>query len=261
MKSQLQALKAELLKNRYSTIIWVTFIAFALAPVMGGVFMLILKNPETAAQAGALNSKMQIMGASADWISFLDILTQAMGIGGIMVFGFVASWIFGREYSDGTAKDLLALPVSRVQILNAKFAVYVLWCLGLAASNLLLGGLIGLLLQLPGASPGLFATHFQVYGTTTLLTIALGTPIAFFALWGKGYLAPLGFVALTLVFAQVIAATGYGYYFPWSVPGLFSGSGGEYKAQLDAASYGILALTSLAGYLAATTYWKYADQT
>lgn len=259
MKSQIQALKAELLKNRYAGIIRVTFIAFALAPLMGGVFMLILKNPEAAANSGALNSKMQMMDVSADWNSFLGILTQAMGIGGIMVFGFVASWIFGREYSDGTAKDLLALPVSRTQILNAKFVVYGLWCLGLAVSNLLLGGLTGLLLQLPAPDAGLIGNQLSDYGITTLLTIALGTPIAFFALWGKGYLAPLGFVALTLVFAQVIAATGYGYYFPWSVPGLFSGAGGEFKAQLNAASYAVLALTCIAGYVATTAYWKYAD--
>lgn len=89
----------------------------------------------------------------------------------------------------------------------------------------------------------------------------LGTPIAFFAIWGKGYLAPLGFVALTLVVAQIIAATGYGYYFPWSVPGLYSGAGGEYTAQLDFTSYTIVILTSIVGYVATVLYWNYSDQT
>src|SRR5690606_5393903 len=46
---------------------------------------------------------------------------------GVLLFGFVASWLFGREYADGTAKDQLALPVSRTQILNAKYIYYVLW--------------------------------------------------------------------------------------------------------------------------------------
>lgn len=177
------------------------------------------------------------------------------------MFGFVASWIFGREYADGTAKDLLALPTSRTKILNAKFSIYVAWCFALAVSNLSIGLVIGTLLQVPVLKMNLISTHLTDYFLTTLLTVLLGTPIAFFAIWGKGYLAPLGFVALTLVFAQIIAATGYGYYFPWSVPGLFSGAGGAYKAQLNVTSFAILILTGIVGYLATVVFWEYADQT
>jgi ABC-2 type transport system permease protein len=261
MKGQGQALQAELIKNKYSTILWVTFIAFALAPIMGGVFMLIMRHPEAMAKAGGLSAKAQVMNFSADWNSYFGILTQAVGVGGVLVFGFVASWVFGREYSEGTAKDLLALPTSRAKILNAKFIVYICWCFTLTVSNLLLGFLIGTVLQLPTMDMNLFSTHLTNYVLTTLLTILIGTPIAFFALWGKGYLAPLGFVALTLVFAQVIAATGYGNYFPWSVPGLFSGAGGEYKSGLNSLSYLILFLTSILGYFATLAFWKYSDQT
>ncbi len=259
MSGQVQALKAELIKNKYSTILWVTFIAFALAPIMGGIFMLIMRDPEALAKAGALHTKVQVMHIVADWNSYLGILTQAIGIGGVLVFGFVASWVFGREYSDGTAKDLLALPTSRANILNAKFIIYIIWCMGLALSNLLIGFFIGTILQLPSLTMSLVSTYLTTYFTTALMTIVIGTPIAFFAIWGKGYLAPLGFVSLTLVFAQIIAATGYGYYFPWSIPGLFSGAGGEYKAQLNGLSYSILVLTSIAGYIATVTFWKLAD--
>lgn len=261
MNGQLNALSAELLKNRHSKILWVTFIAFAMAPVMGGVFLLIMKSPDAMAKAGALNAKAQMMGFSANWVAYLEILSQAIGVGGILIFGFVASWVFGREYSDGTAKDLLALPTSRITILNAKFIVYLLWCLALAVSNLLIGFFISLFLQLPLPEANLIYNGLLNYFNTTVLTVLLGTPIAFFAIWGQGYLAPLGFVALTLVFAQVIAATGYGYYFPWSIPGLYSGVGGEYRAQLNLISYTIVGLTSIAGYFLAIGYWRYADQT
>jgi len=260
MSGQIQAVRAELLKIKHAKVLWVTFIAFALAPIMGGVFMIILQNPEALAKAGPLSAKSQAMNVSADWGSFLSILTQAVGVGGILVFGFVASWLFGREYSDGTAKDLLALPTSRTTILNAKFIVYACWCLAIALSNLLIGAIIGLLLQIAVPESFPVSSLLSDYFLTTILTVVLGTPIAFFAIWGKGYLAPLGFVALILVFAQIIAATGYGHYFPWAVPGLYSGSGGEYKEQLDGLSYGILILVSIAGYVATVVYWKYADQ-
>ena len=261
MNGQLQALKAEWIKNKHSPILWVSFIAFSLAPVMGGVFMLMMKDPQVMANPGSLNTKIKMMEFSANWDAYLGILTQAVGVGGILIFGFVASWIFGREYSDGTAKDLLALPVSRTRIINAKFIIYFAWCLALVVSNLLIGFLLGTLLQIPGPAHAAFTAHINTYFITTLLTLALGTPIAFFAIWGKGYLAPLGFVALTLVFAQVIAAAGYGNYFPWSVPGIFSGSAGKYKDQLNLLSYAVLFLAGIAGYILTIQYWKYADQT
>lgn len=255
------ALKAELIKNSHSNIVWVTFIAFALAPAMGGIFMLIMQNPDAVSKAGMLNAKAGAMNFTASWESYFGILTQAIGVGGVLVFGFVASWLFGREYSDNTAKDLLSLPTSRVKILNAKFIVYAAWCIALAISNLLLGLLMGFALSLPAMNTGITLMLLQDYAITTALTIAIGTPIAFFAILGKGYLSPLGFVALTLVFAQVIAATGYGHYFPWSVPGLYSGAGGAYKEGLDTVSYVILALVSVMGYISTVGYWKYADQT
>ncbi|WP_276365541.1 ABC transporter permease [Chryseolinea sp. H1M3-3] len=261
MSGQLQALKAELIKSQYANILWITFIAFGLAPVMGGVFMLIMTNPDAIALAGPLKAKSDVMHFSADWKSYFELLTQAIGVGGVLVFGFIASWIFGREYSEGTAKDLLALPTSRTQIINAKFFIYGGWSFALVISNLLLGLLIGTLLQISDAQSFSLASYLFDNFVTTVLTILLGTPIAFFAIWGKGYLAPLGVVALALVFSQVIAAAGFGYYFPWSVPGLFSGAGGIYKAQLNSMSYTILILTSFAGYVATVFFWKLADQT
>lgn len=261
MKQQIQALRAEIIKLKHSKIFWATFIAFGIAPLMGGVFILIIQDGEAMAKAGGFAAKVKAMNFEANWKSYFDILTQAVGVGGVLVFGFVASWIFGREYSDGTAKDLLSLPISRTKILNSKFILYAFWCILLVLSNLLITILLGIIMQLPAINMSLFSSFLTDYLITTLLTIIIGTPIAFFAIWSKGYLAPLGFVALTLVFAQVIAATGYGTYFPWSIPGLYSGAGGEYKMLLNKYSYGILILTSIAGYLLTIIYWNRADQT
>ena len=150
MNQQVQAIIAEYVKNKHARIKWVTFIAFSLAPVFGGVFMLLMKDAGYDGLSGAFKAKATLMAFEANWESYIGLLSQAVGIGGVLIFGFVASWLFGREYSDGTAKDLLALPVSRIKILNAKFFYYVIWCLALVVSNLFLGLLIGLSLQLEG---------------------------------------------------------------------------------------------------------------
>lgn len=262
MKQQIQAFRAEILKNRHSRIIWITFLAFSLAPLFGGTFMLLMKGNGYEGLSGAFKSKAVLLSFEANWNSYLGLLSQAVGVGGVLIFGFVASWLFGREYSDGTAKDLLSLPISRVKLLNAKFIYYTLWCFALVVSNLLLGLLIGLALNLSGWSIELFSENIKIYFITTILIILLNTPIAFFAVAGKGYLTPLGIVAVLLVLAQIIGAMGIGNYFPWAVPGLYSGSGGtDMKADLNLLSYLILVITSIAGYFSTIIWWKYADQT
>ncbi|HSD64586.1 MAG TPA: ABC transporter permease [Ignavibacteriaceae bacterium] len=262
MKQQIDAIIAEIHKNKHSKIILVTFIAISLAPIFGGVFMYLMAEGNTGGLSGAFKSKAQLMSFEANWNSYLGLLSQAVGVGGVLIFGFIASWLFGREYSDGTAKDLLALPVSRTKILNAKFIYYVVWCFAVAIWNLVLGILIGFLLNIPGWSAAVFSNNIEVYIVTTVLIVFLNTPVAFLAISGKGYLIPLGLVAITLVLAQIIGALGFGNYFPWAVPGIYSGSGGEeLKSQLNFASYLILFVISFAGYAAAVFWWKYADQT
>lgn len=256
----MNAIQAEWLKLKNASILWVSFIAFGIAPVMGAVFILIMRDPEALANAGALSLKIEAMGIKPDWNAYLGLLTQAIGVGGVLVFGFVASWVFGREYTDGTAKDLLSLPSSRTRILNAKFIIYVFWCLTLVISNLLTGLILGWLLQLPLMETDQTLRQLTIYFNTTFLTVIIGTPIAFFALRGRGYLAPLGFVALTLVIAQIIAASGYGAYFPWAVPGLYSGISPEYRESLNALSFVIVFFTGIIGYLTTIFYWKYTDQ-
>ena len=261
MKIFLKALQVEILKTTRSSIVRASFIAFGLAPVMGALFILMIQYPENFTQAGGLYNKAKTMNFENNWTSYMGILSQAVGVGGILIFGFVASWIFGREYSDSTAKDLLSLPTSRTTIIKAKFALYTFWCLSLAISNMCLAFILGFLLDLPAVEFQAVLLQLSKYAMTTLLTVLVGTPIAFFAIYGKGYLVPLAFVALTLVFAQVIAAAGYGNYFPWSIPGLYSGTGGDYKDNLGQVSYFILLLTGISGYLATVFYLKCADHT
>ena len=262
MKQQMQAFVAEVIKNRHSRITWVTFIAFSLAPVFGGVFMLMMKGSGAEGLSGAFKSKAVLLSFEANWDSYLGLLSQAVGVGGVLIFGFVASWLFGREYSDGTAKDLLSLPISRAKILNAKFIYYIIWCTALVVSNLLLGLLIAAPLGLPGWDSAMFLGNLRVYFITTAMIILLNTPIAFFAIAGRGFMTPLGIVAILLVLAQIIGAMGFGTWFPWAVPGIYSGSGGaDLKAGLNLFSYLLIVLTGIAGYISTLLWWRLADQT
>lgn len=258
MKEQINAFIAEVSKNRHSKIIWITFAVFSLAPIFGGIFIFLMKS---GGLSGAIKAKAELNSFQVNWNSLLGLLSQAVGVGGIIIFGFVASWLFGREYSEGTVKDLLSLPVSREKILNAKFIYYFIWCLFLVLSNLIMGLLIGFLLQVPNWSLVLFVEDMKVYFVTALLAIIVDLPIAFFAITGKGYLVPLGIVIVLVVLAQIISALGMGTYFSWAIPGIFSGSGGEnFKLQLNYISFLIVFITGISGYVGTILWWKYSDQ-
>lgn len=243
----------------HSKVPFITLLALLLVPFIGGFFMFVLKDPVSAQKLGVVSAKAQITG-TADWPSYLSLLAQAIAIGGLMVFGFMASWIFGREYSDRTIKDLLALPISRSAIVFSKFLVIFLWCSMLAILVFVIGLVVGNAIDLPGGSLEAVLRGFSVYIICTLLTILLSAPVALFASIGRGYLSPLGFVVFTLVLAQIVAATGYGQFFPWSIPALASGVAGSENAMIGDISIIIVLLTSITGLIATTLWWSYADQ-
>jgi ABC-2 type transport system permease protein len=255
----MNSLKAELIKCKHSPIIPISFIIFSMVPLMAGIMMQVMKNPGILADASLIKTKMEVLNVSANWDAMFLILKQGMGIGGIVIFGFLVSWLFGREYSDHTLKDLLSLPTTKTAIIHAKLTVFFLWAIALAISYLLLGMLIGIILCLPGFDVAGFSIHLQEYAITTLLTLLISVPIAFFAMLGRGYLAPLGFFILTVFFSQIIAALGLGHYFPWAIPALYSGAAGEYKEQLNVMSYVVLIITSIAGYCMTVIYWNKTD--
>jgi ABC-2 type transport system permease protein len=233
-----------------------TTLGFILIPLASGFFMVVLKDPELARRVGLISIKARLMAGTADWPTYIGLLAQAIAGGGIVLFGLVATWVFGREYSDRTVKDLLALPVSRSAIVCAKFVVVALWSAALAVLVCLVGFAVGTAIGLPQGS-----AQLVVQGTTTTvvaacLTIALVTPVAYFASAGHGYLPPMGFVFLVLLLAQVIAAAGWGEYFPWSIPGLYSQG-----THIGAVSYAMVALTGVAGVVGTVLWWELADQT
>lgn len=258
MKQLWAAILAELLKCRGATVSWMTFVAFALGPLMGGFFMYVLSG-NLVDEASLLSAKASAMAFTSTWPSYLMMLSQVVGVGGVLVFGFVASWIFGREYSDRTAKDLLALPTSRATIINAKFVTYMLWSTALACSNLVVGFVIGKMLALPDAPDLILLTSLRKYFITTILAILLGPPVSLAALWGRGYLAPLSILALMIVVSQIVAATGWGAHFPWSVPGLYSGIADLDIGRPDTLSYLIVICTAITGYFGCVLFWRKAD--
>lgn len=255
------ALWTEALKARRSRAPWLSALGFSLAPLMGGVFMVILKDPEWARRQGLITAKAQIAAGTADWPTYFGLLAQATAIGGLLIFGLIAIWIFGREHSDRTAKDLLALPVSREAIVAAKLILAACWSVALAAMVYGLGVGLGLAIGLAEWSVGLALRSAVNLAVVTGLTILLVSPFACAASAGRGYLPPVGCMFLAVFLAQVLAALGWGAYFPWSVPALVSGAAGPDGEGLGTVSYLIVVLTGVVGGAGTLAWWRWADHT
>jgi ABC-2 type transport system permease protein len=261
MTNFLSATWAETLKARRSKVPLLAAIGFTLAPLMDGLFMFIMKNPERAREMGLLSTKAQLAMSTAEWATFFSVLTQAIAIGGAIVFSIVTAWVFGREFSDHTAKDLMALPTSRENIVTAKMTIIIAWVFAVTLWIYLFGLVIGYLVDIPGWTTQLAWQSLGDVLTTAGMTLLLMTPVAFMASMGRGYLPPLGWAVLTIFFSQIIAAIGWGDWFPWSVPALFSGVVGPRAEQLGTHSYVLVILAGIIGLIATFYWWLNADQT
>jgi len=220
-----------------------------------------LKDPEAARSMGLISTKAQIIAGVADWPAFFGILAQAIAIGGAIVFAIVTTWIFGREFSDRTAKELLALPTSRSSIISAKFILIAAWTIAVSLFVFGLGLIVGKLVVIPGWSQELLRSAFVDFMGSAILSIALMSFVALLASIGRGYMPAFGWTILTIVLAQIAAATGWGDWFPWSVPALFSGVAGPRAELMGMHSYVIVILASMIGLVATFYWWRNADQT
>lgn len=181
-----------------------------------------------AAMLGALTSGdpqlVAKLGALADpggWIGFLATASQITAIGGLLGFGVVIAWLFGREFSDGTITGLFGLPVGRGTIAAAKLAVYGAWscvvALVLAVALVLLGLASGL-----GPLPPEAVVPLARQVAVAVLTAALALPAAWAATLGRGLLPGIGTIIAVVVAAQVAVFSGLGAWFPFSAPGMWA---------------------------------------
>jgi ABC-2 type transport system permease protein len=256
--------------NSLSDMFWVEFrkairSRMPLWTALGSLFMplgiafliFVAKNPEISQKLGLVSAKANLLAYSAtDWSTYLELCGQMIAAGEFFLLVIAISWVFGREFADGTLKDMLAVPVPRSSILLAKFIVVSIWSAMLTTIILMISLIMGAVISLPGGSLSVILHGTAVLWITAVLTAAVVLPFALVASAGRGYLLPFGVAVLTLMMTNLVALAGWGEYFPWAVPGLFA----QGKSSLPPVSYGLVLITGLAGMIGTYFWWKVADQ-
>jgi len=255
------ALWAEILKARRSKVMLFASIGFFILPLVGGLFMVILKDPEAAKSMGLISTKAQLTAGTADWPAFFSLISQGTAIGGVILFSIITTWSFGREFSDHTVKELLALPTSREATVTAKFVVLTVWTFILTILMFLVSLIVGWLVSIPGWSGELLGNSFLNVIGSSLLNMLLLPYVALLASTGRGYMLPFGWTVFVVMLAQIAIITGWGDWFPWAVSGLFSGAAGPREEMLGTHGYVIVLVASAIGLTATYYWWRRSDQT
>jgi ABC-2 type transport system permease protein len=91
------------------------------------------------------------------------------------------------------------------------------------------------------------------------MNIGLSAIMAFLASLTRGYLMPLIFAVVVLMLVSFVGAIGLGSFYPWAIPGAFAMAGVKGGNPGTIGAIIVIAL-SIAGVVATSLYWRYADQ-
>ncbi|MEV0284819.1 ABC transporter permease [Kribbella sp. NPDC050820] len=175
-------------------------------------------DPQLAAKLGPLIHP-------GGWGGYLTIAAQVTAAASLLGYGVVLSWLFSREFAEGTITGLFAIPVSRPTIATAKLVVYLAWACVTAAALLIAlipAGLAAGLGPVPADVVPAMARQFVL----TVLTAAIATPAAWAATAGRSVLAGIATTIGILVLSQITVVAGTGGWFPFGAPALWAISNG-----------------------------------
>jgi len=238
---RVEALK--LVRSPVGTIGTIALVAGTLALLGGITATLAGGNPELTAKVGT--------AATLNWNGLLASAAQITAAGGLLGLGIVLSWMFGREFTDGTITGLFALPVSRSRIALAKLAVYAVWAIVVSLALTL--GILALGLLLGYGIPTVDGwASLGRQGALTLLTAAIAIPVAWIATATRSLLAAVGGAIALVVIAQVSALAGAEGWMPLAAPALWTMSAG---AAVNPAQLSLAALFGIAFAALTTASW------
>lgn len=254
-----QVLATEFMKLRRAKATRATLAVLAMMPPGIALFMWIVREPERAAQLGLLGTKASLAGLEATWPEYFYMLTLVFGVGGMLLLAFIVAYLFGREYRDATAKNMLALPVARHWFAVAKLGVAAVWWMALIVVVLAEAMVIGLAMELPGYSVDLAATGIANVLLASAISFLLAPVVAWIAVWSRGEVAPIAFALVMLALGNLFGRTGWAEWFPYSIVPLLVGVVADPVGSLPAGSYVVLAGTFMAGVAATILQLRFAD--
>ncbi|GGH41283.1 ABC transporter permease [Microbacterium album] len=165
-------------------------------------------------------------GAVGGWPGLLSVAAQITAAGGLVAFGVVLSWLFAREFADGTITGLFGLPVGRAAIAAAKLVVYAAWTVAVsfALVPVLVATGVASGFGMPDAESWTGLARQVGLG---ILTAAIALPVAWVASVTRSLLGGVAATIGLVVIAQVGVLAGDDGWMPLAAPALWAMSSGS----------------------------------
>jgi ABC-2 type transport system permease protein len=176
-------------------------------------------------------------------------------IEGSFCFSIIAAWIFGREFIQKTATELLVFPAPRSTVVIAKTVSLAVSVLILAAGEFVLSRVLLLAAGGTGSRDPL-AYDLARHGIMTAMLLALCMPVLFLSLCGRGYFLPVSFSVAVILYVNIDSSgLPFTRYIPWCIPLVYM------ETLLQPFDVVILVFMGLGGLLASLAWWRCADHT
>lgn len=245
----LRALRAEAMKLKGSMMpVWTALVVLVAPCITVSTFRLIDRGAADARWADFMLAGPQLI---ASWY-------------GSVLFGFIASYLFGREQNEGTEQQMFTLPVRREYFFAAKMLVLAAWVLCLTVLSLFVQAGYATLVGAQGASWA-EATRIALLGLKVAVLIYATLPwVALIAMIGRGYLAPMVYSSIMAAIGLGLAEAGWGRWFPWSMQLSVTGVAlfpAVPMPTLVGGSWALMAIVFVTGAVATVLYIDRADST
>ena len=197
------------------------------------------------------------------WEGFMRLTPQTIASWyGVILGGFVTAYVFGREYTDATARNMLTAPVRREYFVISKLTVLLAWVFGLSVLSIAAQAGYATVLRLDGFAWKYVADALR-RGVLVTAPIAATLPIvAWLAVVSRGYLAPMIFSAVAFTSGVLFLQAGWERWWPWAMPFAVAGLAwvpGDFTSALTAGSWVILAAVFAVGTAALIVQIDFAD--
>lgn len=190
-------------------------LGLAVLPVLGDPKI----QAEMAKSGGVFAQAVAAGMYQPSWTNYLRIGVQGMsGSWGILTFGLVTAYLFGRESKEGAAKTMLTLPIRREYVVVAKLLVLAVWVFALGLLSVLLTSVATAALGVSGFTWAAVLTSLGET-MTAIAPLYLTLPlVAWFAVRGRGYLQPMLYSLGVMMVGNALVQTSASRFFPWNMP-------------------------------------------
>lgn len=189
---------------------------------------------------------------------FYNVNLYTVLIIGVPLYGVVTTYLFNREYTENTLKNLLTIPVSRMNFIISKTFLLFMWIMMLSIIAWGLTLTLGLFTQFDGLSRSLLLDSLKQFSMGGILLFILSSPIILVTLVMKNYVPTIIFTVVITLINVMAGNSEHRGLFPWAAAGDISNRTlpTTYPAEY---SYIIIAGTALIGFVTMMIYFRKAD--